>query len=44
MDYMKHVTNKLYDICNSKIPKDFSISRDLEVMSTIKKIKSKINE
>ena len=43
-DYMKHVTNKLYNICISKISKDFSISRDLEVMNVIKKIKSKINE
>ena len=44
MDYMKHVTNKLYNICTSKISKDFSISRDLEIISAIKKIKLKINE
>lgn len=44
IDYMKHVTNKLYNICNSKISNDFSIYRDLDVTNAIKKIKLKINE
>jgi len=44
MDYMKHVTNNLYNICNTKISKNFSIERDLDVINAIKKIKHKINE
>lgn len=43
-DYMMHVTSYLYDICSHQIPKDFSIERDLDVISAINKIKDKINE
>ena len=43
-DYMNHVTNKLYNICNSEISNNYSINRDLDVINSIKKIKLKINE
>ncbi|MDB4627877.1 hypothetical protein OAE34_03075 [Akkermansiaceae bacterium] len=43
-DYMSHVTSHLHQLCHGKIPNDFSIERDLDVVSAINNIKNKINE